>query len=305
MALISVAALLAALALPPGWSTATPDSLRSAPKDSSASEPGLSEEARISLAFGDYLFENDEYARAVIEYLRHRFVTGSDAPDVQLRLGRCRLRLDQPARAAQEFSRGLALASSTPLADSLRFGITACALRLKAHPNAGTPPALRTILDSESLAERREALFVLDQMLDDDWEGARARLKTIHRSNEGGQWMELQSVLADHDSVHLKSPLLAASMSAVIPGSGKVYSGRTVDGVSSLLMFSFAAWEAYRGFRDDGNDSVRGWIFGSLALFFYGGNIYGSLVAVQIYNDHIEDALSDHLGLAVRYWTRF
>ncbi|MBU1261740.1 hypothetical protein KKG61_07640, partial [bacterium] len=50
------------------------------------------------------------------------------------------------------------------------------------------------------------------------------------------------------------------------------------------------AWLSLAGFRDNRN-STRGWIFGTTAGFFYGGNIYGSTVAAKVYNQKMEDDL--------------
>ena len=81
-----------------------------------------------------------------------------------------------------------------------------------------------------------------------------------------------------------KSRFLAGSLSAIIPGMGKVYSGRWKDGIISLLFVAGTGYQAYRAFNDKGIESVYGWIMGSLSLGFYIGNIYGSAKAARLYN---------------------
>jgi hypothetical protein len=86
-------------------------------------------------------------------------------------------------------------------------------------------------------------------------------------------------------------------MSAAVPGSGKVYAGRTWDGLSSLLMIGVMAWQSYEGYRKDGPVSLRCMTFGLLGATFYAGNIYGSVNAAYLYNQTRKRALCDRINL--------
>jgi len=81
-----------------------------------------------------------------------------------------------------------------------------------------------------------------------------------------------------------KSPVLAASMSAILPGSGKAYSGYWGDAIMSFVFVSTNAWLSYRGFNKNNVKSTSGWIFGSISLGFYLGNIWGSSRTAKTYN---------------------
>jgi len=79
-----------------------------------------------------------------------------------------------------------------------------------------------------------------------------------------------------------KSPWVAGLMSAVIPGSGKIYAGKTGQGISSFLTvggLGFVAWENYR---------KRGWkdfktlFFATVFSAFYAGNIHGTVMTVSV-----------------------
>lgn len=86
-----------------------------------------------------------------------------------------------------------------------------------------------------------------------------------------------------------RSPFLAAAMSAVLPGAGKIYAGQTGPGVSSLLTvgalgaITAEQWKHY-GFKD-----WRTILSGSLFAIFYIGNIYGSYVSVGIQEQVLRD----------------
>ena len=82
-----------------------------------------------------------------------------------------------------------------------------------------------------------------------------------------------------------KSPALAGILSAVIPGSGKMYVGEWGDGITALLATGLLAFLAYDNFN--ANHKTRAWIFTGLGAFFYAGNVYGSIASAQIFNAKI------------------
>lgn len=84
--------------------------------------------------------------------------------------------------------------------------------------------------------------------------------------------------------IHSKSPVLASMLSAVVPGSGKLYTGDWKDGILAFIMTAGSGWQAYRSFNRKEGQSVRGLIFASLTAGFYIGNIYGSHKAAKRYN---------------------
>ncbi|RKY94108.1 MAG: hypothetical protein DRQ13_08615, partial [Ignavibacteriae bacterium] len=93
----------------------------------------------------------------------------------------------------------------------------------------------------------------------------------------------------------IKDPALAGIMSAVIPGSGKMYVGEWGDGIMALVTTGLFAFLAYDNFRAGHN--TRAWIFTGLGAFFYAGNVYGSVAAAQIYNAKIAFEFEDGLNL--------
>lgn len=83
-----------------------------------------------------------------------------------------------------------------------------------------------------------------------------------------------------------KSPFTAALLSAIVPGSGKIYTERTGDGILAFLTTGVLTFLAYDNFKAKHN--FRGWLFGGLASLFYAGNVYGAAAAAQIYNAGIK-----------------
>ena len=86
-----------------------------------------------------------------------------------------------------------------------------------------------------------------------------------------------------------KSPLLAGFLSTLIPGSGKIYSGRGIDGIFTFLVITLTGFRAYEGFSDDQWESARFWTYGSISGFFYLGNVYGSVLSARIVNNEADE----------------
>ncbi|MEA1877183.1 MAG: hypothetical protein U9N86_09970 [Bacteroidota bacterium] len=110
---------------------------------------------------------------------------------------------------------------------------------------------------------------------------------------------ELSSILKRQQAYRYKKPGIALGLSAFVPGLGKVYTKDWKDGLISLLFVATNAWQAYRGFSKDGIQSVYGWIFGSMAVGFYGSNLYGSWKSAADYNMRLNNDLHHEIEAAV------
>lgn len=98
-----------------------------------------------------------------------------------------------------------------------------------------------------------------------------------------------QFLLIESANEKYKSPFIAASLSTIVPGLGKVYSKRSKDGLFSFLFTSTSAYQSYRAFNKNGSQSVVGWIYGALAAGLYIGNIYGSSKAAKDQNEYVNE----------------
>jgi TM2 domain-containing membrane protein YozV len=110
------------------------------------------------------------------------------------------------------------------------------------------------------------------------------------RSNEDlikAEHNYLYQLTYDFEQEKYKSPALGLVMSALVPGSGKLYSKRTGDALISFLFVSTNAYASYRAFNRKGIKSVNGWIFGGIAFSFYSANLYGSAKAAKRYNNDL------------------
>lgn len=104
----------------------------------------------------------------------------------------------------------------------------------------------------------------------------------------------LQQIYFDWENRSQKSPALAAGLSALVPGAGKVYAGAWKDGLVSALFVGANAFTTYRGFQNNGIRSPYVWIFGSLTAGFYVGNIYGAHKQAKKYNQSIKTKIKNN-----------
>jgi hypothetical protein len=86
-----------------------------------------------------------------------------------------------------------------------------------------------------------------------------------------------------------KSPFLSGTLSALVPGLGKVYTGNWQDGLIAFVFVGANAFGAYRGFRAQGVNSFYGWFFTATGTAFYASNIYGSVKAARVYNNRYKN----------------
>jgi len=78
-----------------------------------------------------------------------------------------------------------------------------------------------------------------------------------------------------------KLPVLAASLSAVIPGVGRMYAGRWFDGLMGLSQFLLYAAITNYAYQNDW-DAVTA-ISGGITFIVYGGEIYGAYRTAKYY----------------------
>ena len=78
-----------------------------------------------------------------------------------------------------------------------------------------------------------------------------------------------------------KSPLLAGLMSAILPGSGRIYAGRALDGIMGMWMMYLVGNSAYNALKKE--RPIAGPLFGIAAGFVYLGEVYGGWRAAKNY----------------------
>ena len=108
-----------------------------------------------------------------------------------------------------------------------------------------------------------------------------------HHLQQGGKFNPINKQLIDPVSLpqpieETKSPALAASLSAVIPGTGRMYAGRWFDGFMGISQFLLYAAITNYAYQNDWE--VLTAISGGVTFIVYGGEIYGAYRTAKYYS---------------------
>ena len=90
-----------------------------------------------------------------------------------------------------------------------------------------------------------------------------------------------------------KSPVIAGLMSAIIPGSGKFYSGKKGGAISSFISTTGFGVVTYENYKKRGMNNLNTLLFGSAFLVSYFSGIYGSIISVSTVNTEYNENLSN------------
>ena len=109
-------------------------------------------------------------------------------------------------------------------------------------------------------------------------------------ASQAGAFLDVWNSTPEVPGAKSRSPFLAAAMSAVIPGSGKIYAGDLRSGVSTLLIVGALGGMAAESWIKLGGRDWRTIALSSVFGLFYIGNIYGSAVSVSVIKNSNQDA---------------
>ena len=120
----------------------------------------------------------------------------------------------------------------------------------------------------------------------------RVDTKKYFLNNQSHQLLNCSKVLRNHN---YKSPLLAASLSTLVPGLGKIYAGKIGDGISSFIGCSALGLVTWEQYRKNGFNDCRTILSAALFSLFYGGNIWGSYFTVLISENEFDDEYNNKI----------
>ena len=249
--------------------------------------------ADTTLRFGNYLYSQEEYYRAIGEYKRYLFLApeGGEAPLAALRIAECYAhgkRWSEALGAVEEFLRAY---GSSPLAVQGRMLKARVLVELGRGEEAREE--LRHLLEThpgEPLAAEIWYLTAISLARESRWLEADEALRQIgSQSRRFAAAQGMRQVLGEAPTAKQKDPAVAGLLAAVVPGAGHLYCERPGDGAIAFVFTSVFAWATVEAFRQD-HEAV-GIGLGFIALSFYGGNIFSAVNVAHKYNDREERRL--------------
>ena len=243
--------------------------------------------------FADYLYRQGDYLRAAGEYQRSLFSQPTDLRNDLLRRIADSYRLGgQPDRAIQFLETLLQTPNNSSLA-CYELGATYFLME-QYDVSIHFLNESQDLLQNGDYRWESQILIGMNKLMQKRWESAIQHFDQLDRSGVpetvGHHVSIYRRYAEDGRNLPSKNPLLAGLLSTVLPGSGRIYVGRSNDALITVFLLGILGWGTYDGFSDDGVSSRKGWTLGTLGTIFYLGNIYGSIVAAQTYNRRAEAA---------------
>ena len=113
-------------------------------------------------------------------------------------------------------------------------------------------------------------------VLREKWASASSLMSQCSSSLKPFQNEGMEALIRDGLHYRIRRPWLSAALSAVVPGSGKFYTGEWQDGIFALAVIGAGTWQTYRQFHNNGPDNFLSWGFLCFTSSFYISNIVGS-----------------------------
>jgi len=256
------------------------------------------------LRFAEHLYQEGDYLRAASEFLRYLYYSDSiptHGDSIYYKIGLCYRLGEDYQKSIHYFQKVIDNYSRSDYFDDSHFQIAYSHFLFgKYNKSLSFADKSFSLIKSDAGRLKLQQLTGLNYIYQKKW---RKALDYLSSSDDKVKRDTLSASLLHFakqgEQLPRKSKFLAGLLSAIIPGTGKMYCHRARDGLVSLLTIGLTSWQAYDGFHKNGRKSVKGWIFGTISVFFYLGNIYGSVVAVNIYNHQLEDKLLRDVGVTL------
>jgi tetratricopeptide (TPR) repeat protein len=264
-----------------------------APSESAA--PAGGEKERL-FAFAAALMDEGDYYRAITEY--KRFI--AYFPDDE-RIPLCRLNIALAYRKGGKTELALEILQqieaayySTPIAEKAHYerGLTNAASGRHEEAAAAFSEYLLRYPDS---IKRDDVLERLGWSLVHLWRldrAAEAFSSVGDKSPHYALAKALAAELRGDAEIPRKSPVVAGTLSAVLPGAGQFYTKRPREGITSFLLNGSFIWAIVSLF--DHSHEVAGFLLGFFEIGWYSGGIFGAVNDAHKFNrrarqDYIAD----------------
>jgi len=253
------------------------------------------------LKFAGYLYDEGDYIRAAGEYQRYLFYFPRARDKTLYQIALCYRSGGNSQRAIMFFESILRKNPESELVTSVHYQIGYSYFLMGQYENSIA--YLNKNLTEGEYGWRSKYLIGLNYLQRKKWSDARLMFDNLASTSLNERLnitaLKLKEKAEYEERLPYKNSIIAGFLSGILPGTGKIYCRLYSDGLFSLILIGGTGWLAYDGFRRSGISSVKGWFFGSLSGIFYLGNIYGSVVAAQTYNRHIENELLAKISFEV------
>jgi TolA-binding protein/TM2 domain-containing membrane protein YozV len=248
--------------------------------------------------FAQKLFHENDYERAITEYKRCIFLFPESilSQEAALMIGHSYFKEERWSESVLSFGKFIErYPESSDIAEAYYYK-GAGERRLKRYEDALS--SLKTIqkLDSEEYRDRAVVERALVNVDKDNWKKAQMLFSTLHEDSDYFDSALIFSKGLDNvGNMPRKSPILAGTLAACLPGAGHLYTERYRDALVAFLLNGAFIGAAYE-FFDDENYSA-GIIASVFELGWYAGNIYSAVGSAHKFNRRMRDEFIEGLKI--------
>lgn len=255
--------------------------------------------------FADSLFQEGDYLNAAHEYKRFLFLH-PDTPRIDFIAFRVAASYQNAGKLENAIRAYQFLIDTYPksiLLERAENNIAQCHV-LSGDSAQGLSSLKRFLSEHKgsSLAPRVQFTIGMLHVDKGEWEQASRAWSDVYSTYPESSFAKVSDRLArtlkNADTLPHRSPTVAGVLSALIPGSGQVYSGRTVDGLYTFVgMVVLGGASLYYADQERYEVAVP---VGILGAFFYGNGIYRSIQSARIFNLQRETQFRNRLQQEIR-----
>jgi len=243
-------------------------------------------DCKKQMEFAESLFEQSDFYRAIGEYKRLIFLcpdAGTLCEKAYFEIGVSYFRAEKWKNAIDALETFLVNFPESRMVGEALYLKGRSEQNLSLYDEALT--SFRRIAESETGEYRARALYQsgLVFMEMDKWERAGEMFSQVPEESRLYDSAGVFSTGLDNiDNIPRKSPAVAGTLAAIIPGAGHLYTERRRDALVAFLLNGAFIWSAVELFDDE--KYVTGGIVTFFELGWYTGNIYSAVSSAHKFN---------------------
>ncbi len=238
--------------------------------------------AEQQLGFARHLFEQKDYYRAITEYQRFIFLYPQhpQTPPARFQIGACYFAGEEWKKAIKTWQADLGDSLPEELRQQTLYQIAAGYYKLEEYTTCRKYLEKLNQEHPQSALRRESRKLLAASYLEQGlWDNA----AEVVRQMQTPLAKDLSARILEGKDLPQKSPSLAGTLSAIVPGAGQLYTGRTQDAIMSFMLNGLFIWGSIEAFSHDKTAT------GIILLFFetgwYFGNIYSATNSAYKYNE--------------------
>lgn len=249
----------------------------------------------VDFQFAESLFREGDYSRSITEAKRFIFKNpdSSYKEKTQILIADAYAATGNIKEALKQYDYFISTHPSSPNMAEVLYKTGKLYADNRKYPEAGQFFDKAQEDSTASLELHRKAiywLFLVKLLADDP-----SYKETAANLSDDADKVALDAFQEKYTQLPFKSPVVAGTLAAIVPGAGHLYVGRNRDAFAALLLNGLFIWGMVESFRKD--ETGVGVTLSIFEIGWYAGNIYSAVNSAHKYNRRLKDSFK--LGFTI------